>query len=74
MIEFSADKNDWYQETFSSVSGGTATESIGEHTLTATGKYRSSVPTKDNYFRVSVKGTGTVTGSSAAIKAILGNV
>lgn len=64
----------WYQETFSSVSGGTSTDALGEHTIAASGKYRIAVPIKDRYLRVSSKGTGTVTGSLLDIDAIIGNV
>lgn len=71
-VEFSSDNTNWYQETFSSVSGGTSTESLGERSMDTTGKRRIAVPLKDRYVRVSVKGTGIVTGSSMAIEAIIG--
>jgi len=66
--------NNWHQETFSAISGGTSTDSLGEHTVTASGKYRIAIPLKDRFVRVSSKGTGTVTNSLMAIDAIIGNV
>lgn len=73
-IEFSHDGSTYYQETASAVSGGTSTDSIMEHTMTATGNYRIPVPIKDSNIKISVKGTGTVTSSLCAVKAILGTV
>lgn len=73
-FEFSHDGVTYYQETFSSVSGGTSTDSVGVHTYTASGNYRIAIPIKDNYIKISVNGTGTVTSSSAAIAATLGTV
>jgi len=72
-VEFSHDGTTYYQETFSSVSSGTSTESLGEHTQTGTGNYRLAIPLKDNYVKISVKGTGTVTSSLCAVSAALGN-
>lgn len=69
-----ADASDYYQETASAVSGGTSTDSILEHTFTATGKYRLPIPLKDRFVRISVKGTGTTTSSLMAIKAVIGRV
>jgi len=71
-VEFSNDDSTYIQETFSSVSGGTSTDTVGEHTFTATGKYRIAIPIKDNYIRISAKGTGTVTSSLMTIDAVLG--
>lgn len=71
-VEFSPDNSAYYQETAQSVSSGTATETVLEHTFTATGKYRIPIQINDRYIKVSAKGTGTVTNSSAAIDAILG--
>jgi len=73
-IEFSPDGTNYYQETADSVSGGTIGEAVGTRQFSATGAYRIAVPIKDHYIKVSVKGTGTVTSSSMAIKAILGEV
>ena len=73
-VEFSPDNSSYYQETFQSVSGGTATETLGEHTISATGLYRIMIPIKDRYVKVSAKGTGTVTSSSMTIDAVIGEV
>jgi len=48
------------------------TLSAGEHKMSATGTYRIALPTKDRYIKISAIGTGTVTNSSMAIKAIEG--
>lgn len=72
-IEFSPDNSTWYQETFKSVTGGTSTDTLGEHAYSATGNYRIAVPIKDKYIKISAKGTGTVTASSMAISAVVGN-
>lgn len=71
-VEFSPDNSTWYQETFQSVTTGTATESLGEHQISATGGYRISIPIKDRYIKISAKGTGTVTSSAMSITAIIG--
>ena len=64
----------FYQETSSSVSSGTSTDTVLVHTFTATGKYRIAAPLLDRYVRISVKGTGTTTSSSAKIIAAIGRV
>lgn len=73
-IEYTDDSTltTWYQETFESITGGICTDTLGYHTITATGNYTFNVPIKNRYIRVSAKGTGTVTSSLMAIKAILG--
>jgi len=71
-VEFSHDGTTYYQETASAVAGGTSTESLLIHTITATGNYRISVPLKDNYVKISAQGTGTVTASSATVSAVIG--
>lgn len=71
-VEFSPDGNDWYQESYGTVATGVETDALLEHTLTATGKYRVPIPVKDNFVRISAKGTGSVTGSLMAIKAVVG--
>ena len=55
-----------------SIAGGTVTESLAEHTITASGNYRIAIPMNDRYVKVSAKGTGTVTSSSLGVKAVLG--
>ena len=71
-IEFSPNNTDWYQEIVQVVSGGTSTDSVLEHTFEAGGSLRLPVPVKDRFMRVSVKGTGTLTASSMAVKAVTG--
>lgn len=74
VIEFSPNGTDWYSETASSISSGTDTNAPLVHQVSATGNYRYSVPLKDAYVRVRVKGTGTVTSSSSQIDGMLGVV
>ena len=71
-VEFSADGTTYYQETFSAVSTVTSTESLGEHKFGAGGNYRLEIPLKDNFVKISAKGTGTLTNSLMAISAVLG--
>lgn len=79
-VEFSNDyvagvnPGTWFQETFQAVSAGVATETLGVHTLTATGLYRLAINIKDKYIRVSAIGTGTVTNSLMDITAPYGVV
>lgn len=71
--EFSDDGTLWAQETFASITGGTETDTLGEHSMVATGVYRLATPIKDRFVRVSVKGTGgDGTGSLVGILAIYG--
>jgi hypothetical protein len=72
-LEFSPDGTNWYQETASAVSGTTSTDSLLEHSVSATGNYRLVLNMFDRYVRVSVKGTGTVTSSSITVNAITGD-
>ena len=71
-VEFSPDNSTFYQETAMLISGGTVTDSLAAHAITATGNYRIAIPMNDRYVRVSAKGTGTVTSSEMGITAILG--
>lgn len=73
-VEYSNDNSDYYQETFSAVSGGTSTESAGVHKLTATGKYTIAIPISAQNIKISSIGTGTVTDSSLKINAVLARV
>lgn len=68
------DNSDWYQETASSVSGGTSSDSVIEHAFDATGKFRIAVPINDRHVKISSKGTGTVTGSLMKVDALVGVV
>lgn len=70
-VEFSDNGEDYYQETYSSVSAGVSTESAGDHTFEATGKFTLAIPIKCSRIRVSAIGTGTVTSSSMKITAAI---
>lgn len=73
-VEFSEDGTNYYQETSKSTTGGTETDTLVEHEVTASGAYRLAIPIMDRYIKISSKGTGTVTGSSLAISGKLGQV
>ena len=75
-VEFAHDATtpDYYQESFSSISGGTDTVTVAEHKFTGTGKYRIAIPIKDNSVKISAIGTGAVTNSSMKISAAIGMV
>lgn len=70
-VEFSQDGITYYQELSELASGGTVSETLVERALSATGKYRIPIDIADRYIKVSVKGTGTPTGSSMSVDAIL---
>ena len=70
-VEFSDDGTNWYQETSSAVASGESTDSLLNHKFTASGSYRLALPLCDRHVKVSVKGTGTMTGSLMAVKAIV---
>ena len=70
-VEFSDDDTTYYQETVSSISGGTSTDSLLTHTYTASGNYRIPIPLVDRFIKVSVKGTGTTTDSLMALDIVL---
>ena len=70
-VRFSDDNSTFYQETAASVSGGTSTLTLLEHTFTATGNYRIPIPLVDRYVEISVKGTGTVTSSLMTVDAVI---
>lgn len=70
-IRFSDDNSTFYQETAASVSGGTSTDSLLEHTITSSGNYRIPIPLIDRYVEVAVKGTGTVTSSLMTVDIII---
>lgn len=73
-VEFSRDGATYYQETFSSISSGTDTLSLGVHKMTATGLYRIALDVMDRYVKISAIGTGTTTSSLLAIKTNVGEV
>lgn len=71
-VETSFDNTTWFQETFSQFNTATQSlEQVGDRTFTASGNYRIAFSVADNYIRVAIKGTGTVTSSSATIDAVL---
>lgn len=77
-VEFNndpTDTNGWYQETIDDIaaSTGIVTERTALRTLTATGKYRIPIKINDQFIRISVHGTGTVTSSLMKVNAIIGN-
>lgn len=75
IIEFSDDLVNWVQETIDDIAASTGiiTQRNSVRTFTASGAYRIPLPINDQFIRVSIKGTGTVTASSATINAIIGN-
>lgn len=74
VVEFSNDKTNWYSETFQAVSAGVETDSVGNHTFTATGSRRLMIPIMDRWMRVGAKCTNTVTGTLMKIIANIGTV
>lgn len=72
-IETSPDGVNWYQTTSETISTGVVTTSVEEWTWTANFSGTIYRDVKARYARVSVKGTGTVTGSSAAINVSYAN-
>ena len=64
----------WYQETLKTQAGNTSTDTLLEHVYATDGNYLLTIPIKYEMLRVSVKGTGTVTGSSSQIDCALGTV
>ena len=71
-VEYTQDGTVWAQETFSEIVDDTDTLSLGEHTMAADGTYLIALPIQTKNMRISAKGTGTVTGSSMTIRAIVG--
>ena len=60
--------NTWAQEVAENTSGGTVSISLAERQFTASGTYSVLItPVRARLVRVSVKGTGTVTGSSCKV-------
>lgn len=64
----------WAQEVASAVSSGISTDTLLEHTITATGVYNLLIPIKCSKIRVSAKGTGTVTDSLMAVSTVVAQV
>ena len=62
----------FYQEVSEAVNQGTAQVYAKEYTFTESGNYLLRYPANGNYIKISVKGTGTTTGSSCAVYLIRG--
>lgn len=75
IVEFSHDGITWVQETLDNINltTGVITEQPSIRTFAANGNFRIPIKINDQHIRVSVKGTGTVTGSLMAVDAIIGN-
>lgn len=74
-VEFSNDGVTWYEETtdYLAATTGVITETVTTRIFTATGNYRIPIKIQDNFIRISALGTGTVTGSTLQIDAVVGN-
>lgn len=66
----------WMQESFNTPTAtsalATSTVVVNEYSFANSGRYRLLVPIKDQYIRVSAKGTGTATNSLMDITGIIG--
>lgn len=73
-VEFSDDGVTYYQQTAESLSGGTSTCTPQSYTFAPSSdqNYVLAIPIKASTVKVSVKGTGTVTGSSLQVRACEG--
>jgi len=72
-FESSDDWVTYYQDTFVSISWGTATATLWEYTFAATWKYKIAMPLKSQFVKISAKGTWTVTGSLCKIDLMVWN-
>lgn len=75
IVEFSHDgTTNWVQETVDNINlvTGVITEQPVIRTFAASGNFRIPIKINDQHIRVSVHGTGTVTGSLMAVDAIIG--
>lgn len=68
----SGNSDDYYVRTSWAITSGAETIDTHYLQLDATGKYEIILPVYADYIKISAKGTGTVTGSAMAIKAITG--
>lgn len=79
-VEFSPDQGSSaatiYQESdeTNSVTANVDTRAVNQviHQFSQSANYRLAIPIADLWFRVKVKGTGTVAGSSVGVDAVLG--
>lgn len=80
VIEFSPDQGataaSIYQESdeTNAATSNLDTRAVNQvvHQFSVSGNYRLAVPVADFWFRVKVKGTGTVTSSSVGVDGVLG--
>lgn len=75
IVEFSHDgSTNWVQETLDNINltTGVITEQPSIRTFAASGNYRIPIKINDQHIRISVHGTGTVTGSLMTVGAIIG--
>lgn len=75
----SISESSFFQETSSSWTSGTDTLSLGSHTIAAAGlaardRFLFALSSKYPYYRVSFKGTGTMTSSLLQVTAMVGQV
>lgn len=71
LVEYSYDGTTYYQDANIATSGGTNTLSTANYTYAGgDANFVIDFPINCNFIRVSVKGTGTATGSDLIIKAI----
>ena len=71
-VEVSEDGTNYYQQVAEATSGGTTTVSLNLYQFTASGAYAVVIkPLRAKTIRVSVKGTGTPTASTCAVKGYL---
>jgi len=73
-IELSADGVTYYQHSYDSISSGVNTIALGFIKLATTGLPVYTMPINTKYIKISAIGTGTTTGSSLSITAVLGNI
>lgn len=77
MVEFSTDGITWFQQSYEDIAAATGVSTLRPryHLIAATGKYRfEPITICEPYIRISASGTGTVTSSSLAVKAIIGKI
>jgi hypothetical protein len=72
-FEYSPDGTLYGQETALSISGGTSTDSLLEHTISATGTYTYQLPAMGMKFRASLKATGGTPTGTAKVELQEGN-
>lgn len=75
LVEYSNDGTKWFQETFETITGGSAAMSLGLYNFTASGNYTVSLPIKSGRVRLSLRANGSpAAGDLGAIDGALGTV